>query len=580
MTAPARVSRELKLRRRLVVSVFIGAAAALVWRTVDLQLHEREFLQSHGDARYLRVDEMHANRGMITDRNGEPLAISTPTESAWIKPVEFVTERQRWPQLAATLETTVEHLETLVLPRMERQFVYLRRHLTPDEGAAIRRLGLRGVGLQREYRRYYPAAEVTAHVIGFTNVDDRGQEGIELAFDGALKGTPGLRRVIKDRLGRVVEDVERLQPIRPGRDIPLSIDERVQYAAYRALKSAVHANRARAGSLVVVDVHNGEIVALVNQPSFNPNNRSELKGEHYRNRAVTDLFEPGSTVKPFTIAAALESGAYEPHTPIDTAPGFFKVGRHTVRDVRNFGALDVAGIIEKSSNVGASKLALSMEPEVLWRQLRAVGIGSLTEVSLPGEGYGRLNDFANWREIEHATLAFGYGMSVTAVQLARAYAAIANGGWLLPLRVVRSDAPPRRERAMQASTAAALREMLSRAVNHGTGQQARVDGYSVAGKTGTVHKSTVDGYAENRYLSLFAGMIPAAQPRLVAIVVIDEPKGGEHFGGRVAAPIFSAVMAEATRVLNIPPDRVAEPSAPRVWLAGHAAPGDAERGPQ
>ncbi|MCB1745846.1 MAG: penicillin-binding protein 2 [Gammaproteobacteria bacterium] len=574
MSERARFNRELKARRRIVVAAFFAFAGVLVWRAVVLQMHDSDFLQTHGDARYLRVEQIHADRGMVLDRNGEPLAISTPTQSAWIKPGEFVREREHWGELGEILGVSVEQIDTLVMPRLGRKFVYLRRHLAPDEGAAIEKLDLDGLWLQQEYRRYYPVAEVTAHVVGFTNVDDRGQEGVELAFDEMLKGEPGLRRVIKDRLGRVVEDVERLHPLRPGKDVYLSIDERIQYVAYRALKNAVHAHHARAGIMVIVDPRSGEIVALVNQPSFNPNNRADLKVEHYRDRAVTDLFEPGSTIKPFTIATALESGQYQPDTVIDTAPGYFKVGRDTVRDVRNYGTLDVAGVIEKSSNVGSSKIALSMEPELLWNSLRSFGFGSLTDAALPGETYGRLNDYANWSQIEHATLAFGYGLSVTAVQLARAYTVLANGGWMQPLSIVRRDGPPPRTRVIKTSTARTVRRMMEKVITVGTGQRAAVPGYTVAGKTGTVHKSIDSGYAEHRYLSLFAGIIPARKPRLVAVVVIDEPDSGEHFGGQVAAPIFAEVMREATRILNIAPDADTREQAQAVWLAGlHPATG-------
>ena len=565
---PRSVTRkELRLRRRVIVTIFIAAASILGWRAIDIQLNDREFLQSHGDARYLRTEKIDANRGMILDRTGEPLAISTPIQSAWVNPNRFIQVRDRWPVLAELLGMTVDHVETLVIPRLDRKFVYLRRHLTPDESTAIRELNISGVALTEEDRRYYPAAEFTAHVVGFTNVDDQGQEGIELSFDALLKGEPGLRRVIKDRLGRIIEDVERLRPIRPGRDVTLSIDKRIQYVAYRELKSAVKANNARAGSVVILDVNTGEIVALVNRPSFNPNNRGDLKGEHYRNRAITDLFEPGSTIKPFTIAAALESGRYTPQTVINTAPGYFKVGRHIVRDIKNFRRLDVAEIIEKSSNVGASKIALSLEPELLWRVFRACGFGSVTEVLLPGEAYGRLNEYRNWREIEHATLAFGYGLSVTTIQLAKAYMTLANDGWAQPLRIVRRDEIPPRQRAIKGSTARAIRTMLERAVRNGTGRAAAIPGYSVAGKTGTVHKSTVGGYAEDRYMSIFAGMIPAHRPRLVAVIVIDEPKSGEHFGGRVAAPIFANVMHEATRILNIAPDLPSPKAADNANLA-------------
>ncbi|MEX2479725.1 MAG: penicillin-binding protein 2 [Gammaproteobacteria bacterium] len=571
MNERTRIARELKFRRRLVVTVFLCAAAALASRAVELQLYESDFLQSHGDARYLRVEQIHADRGMVLDRTGEPLAISTPTQSAWLMPSDFLQERERWPELARTLGISVAQLETLVIPRLDRQFIYLRRHLTPDEGQAIRKLGLAGVGLQQEYRRYYPAGEVTSHVIGFTNVDDRGQEGVELAYDEQLRGVAGLRRVIKDRLGRVVEDVERLQPIRPGEDLMLSIDERVQYVAYRALKNAVHTERARAGSMVIVNPTTGEILALVNQPSYNPNNRGELKVEHFRNRAVTDVFEPGSTMKPFTVAIALETGRYQPDTVIETTPGRFMVGRNTVRDIKNFGPLTVAGVIEKSSNVGASKIALSLDRETLWHGLRRFGFGTATDVSLPGEAYGRLNDHVNWSDIEHATLAFGYGLSVTAVQLTRAYSVLANDGWLQPLSIVRRDTPPPRERVISPATARAVRAMLERVVTDGTAKLAQVPGYSVAGKTGTVHKSIVSGYADNRYLSLFAGMIPAGEPRLVAAVILDEPMGSEHFGGRVAAPIFATVMREATRILNIPPDAPGQQPPAPVWLATRAS---------
>ncbi len=560
------VTRELRFRRRFVMSLFIMAAVIMIWRAVDLQFHEVEFLQSHGDARYLRIDEIHANRGMIVDRNGLPLAISSPALSVWVRPKPFIADKSRWSEVVAVLGTTIEHLETLILPRSNRHFVYLKRHITPEQGAALKALEVAGLELQGEYRRYYPAAEVTAHVVGFTNVDDHGQEGIEREFEDVLRGEPGQRRVIKDRLGRVVEDVERLQETRPGRDIVLSIDNRVQYAAYRELKNAVHKHRARAGSLVVVEAHSGEVIAMVNQPSFNPNNRSDRKDEHYRNRAVTDLFEPGSTIKPFTISAALESDRFTPASEINTAPGKFKLGQHTVRDIRNFGVLDISGVIEKSSNVGASKLALSMEPERLWRALRAVGVGSTSDIALPGETFGRLREYEHWREIEHATLAFGYGMSLTAVQLARAYTSIANDGWLLPLSILKTNEVGYRERAFAASTAGALRLMLKKVIEQGTGQMAKVPGYSVAGKTGTVHKATVEGYAEDLYLSLFAGMIPADKPKLVAVVVIDEPRAGEHFGGRVAAPIFSSVMSAATRILDIAPDLPAEDGVP-MWLA-------------
>lgn len=541
------------MRRKLVLSLFTLFACVLGWRAMDLQLTNREFLQDHGDARYLRTVATPAHRGMITDRNGEPLAISTPVKSVWGQPRVMVQYRDEWPQLASLIGTTTEHLEALVLPRQDREFVYLKRHAAPETSAAVTAAGFNGVGLLEEQRRYYPAAEVTAHTLGFTNVDDEGQEGIELAFDETLRGKPGSRKVIKDRLGRVIEHVEQIKPTQPGRNLTLSIDKRIQYIAYRELKAAVLAHKAEAGSMVVLNPHTGEVLALVNQPSFNPNNRGQLKGDNYRNRAVTDVFEPGSTIKPITIAAALESGQYRPDTPIDTAPGTFKVGRHTVTDVRNFGALDVAGVIAKSSNVGASKIALSLEPELMWHAFNGVGFGMSSGIGLPGEANGHLSDPRNWRDIEQATLAFGYGLSVNVMQLARAYTVLAADGLLRPLSITKVETAPAGHRVMSAVTAQAIRNMLLRVTTEGTGRAAAVAGYPVAGKTGTVHKATTRGYAEDRYLSLFAGIMPAAAPELVAVVLIDEPQSGEHFGGRVAAPIFSRVMADAARVLGLTP---------------------------
>lgn len=551
---PGSFSTSAEFRRRLVLLVFAISAGVLAWRAMDLQLTNREFLQDHGDARYLRIVETHAHRGMITDRNGEPLAISTPVQSVWAQPRILVQRRADWPKLANLIGTTVEHLQALILPRTDREFVYLKRHVSPQTATKVNEANLAGVGLLEEQRRYYPAAEVTAHTLGFTNVDDEGQEGIELAFDSTLRGEQGSRKVIKDRLGHIIEHVEQIKPTQAGGNLVLSIDKRIQYVAYRELKAAVQAHNAEAGSMVIVDSTNGEVLALVNQPSFNPNNRGDLKGDHYRNRAVTDLFEPGSTIKPITIAAALESGHYFPDTPIATDPGYFKVGQHVVSDSKNFGKLDVAGVITKSSNVGASKIALSLEPELLWRTLNGVGFGANSGAGLPGEAAGRLSDAKNWRDIERATLAFGYGLSVNTMQLARAYSVLAADGILRPLSITKLQDVPDGQRVLSVSTAREVRKMLQSVTTDGTGRAAAVSGYNVAGKTGTVHKSTARGYAEDRYLSLFAGMLPAARPELVAVVVIDEPKSGEHFGGRVAAPIFAKVMQEASRIRGLTPN--------------------------
>lgn len=567
--------QQSRMRRNTVLGVFGVVAAVLAWRAVDLQFSDREFLQQRGDARYLRVVETEAHRGMITDRNNEPLAISTPVNSVWGNPGVLLQQRARWPELAKILGLSLEHLETMILPRRSREFVYLRRQVSPAVAAAIAKAGIPGVNLVDEYRRYYPTVEVTGNLLGFTNVDDRGQEGIELAFDSALRGTPGQNRVIRDRLGRTVEHVERLRPVQQGRDLALSIDRRLQYVAYRELKKAVAERKATAGHMVILDARTGEILALVNQPSFNPNNRGDYKGDQFRNRAVTDLFEPGSTLKPFTVAAGIESGLYTPTTLIETGPGRFKVGRHVIKDIHNYGTLDVSGVIEKSSNVGTVKIALSLEREQFWSLLSSVGFGQITGVELPGEVQGRLAEWRNWREIEWATMAYGYGLSVTSLQLARAYGAIANGGMLQGVTILRQDKPVPGVRVMSETTALAVREMLRLTVDgdRGTGKAARVKGYQVGGKTGTVHKNkATGGYADKDYLSLFAGIIPISAPRLIAVVIIDGPQGDQYYGGLVAAPVFGSVMHEAVRILNIPPDAPVADEEKALRIAGWTQP--------
>ena len=553
------------LRRRFVLALLVSSSALLIWRAIDLQLNEHEFLKDRGDARHIRVVAMAANRGTITDRHGEPLAISTPVNSVWAVPRQLWQAQDRWQELAKLLSTNAEHLRTLIEPRIDREFVYLKRHVEPSLAKQVMALGIDGVALLQENRRYYPTAEVAAHVVGFTNVDDTGQEGVELALENLLSGRPGAKRVLKDRLGRIVENVESIRAPHPGTDVALSIDKRVQFLAYRELKSAVHAHRAKSGSIVVLDVQSGEILAMANQPSFNPNNRSGLKGEYYRNRAVTDVFEPGSTIKPFTIAAALESGEFRPQSLIDTRPGFFAVGRHAVRDMKNYGVIDLSSVIVKSSNVGASKVALSMDPIVLWEFFHRVGFGASTFSGFPGESSGRLTDHQNWRDIEHATMAFGYGLSATSLQLAHAYGVLANDGVAVPTSILRVQHPPNGQRLFSARTALQIKSMLTEVVRSGTGRMAAVSGYHIAGKTGTVHKPANDGYAEDRYVSLFAGMAPATRPKLVAVIVIDEPQGVDYFGGRVAAPIFARVMRDALRLLNIPPDAL-EPTMEMVAL--------------
>lgn len=544
-------------RRGLILGLFAFGMLVLLARAFDLQVLKRDFLQGEGDARHQRVVAIPAHRGMITDRNGEPLAISTPVDSVWANPQETALAREQLPRLARLLGLDLDELQRRLAERADREFVYLQRHINPDLAREVMALGVPGVSLQREYRRYYPMGEVAAHVLGFTNIDDRGQEGLELAYDSWLSGQPGAKRVIRDRLGRVVEDVEQLRAPRPGKSLRLSLDRRVQYLAYRELKAAVQAHAARSGSVVVLDAATGEILAMVNQPAYNPNTRKGLRGELYRNRAVTDVFEPGSTIKPFTIAAALEAGRYDPSSLIDTAPGFYRVGGHTIRDARNYGTIDLGTVIMKSSNVGASKIALSLEPERLWSIFSRVGFGQVTASGFPGEAAGVLTDPRRWRELERATLAFGYGLSVTPLQLAQAYAVLAADGLHHPTRfVAEADAPPA-ERVMSASTARQVRAMLEGVVSPGgTGRRAAVAGYRVAGKTGTVRKVGAGGYTEDRYVAVFAGMAPASHPRLVTVVMINEPRTGGYYGGEVAAPVFSRVMSGALRLLDIPPDAI------------------------
>ncbi|MEX2524677.1 MAG: penicillin-binding transpeptidase domain-containing protein [Gammaproteobacteria bacterium] len=551
----SRVAASFRNRTWLLVMIFITVTALLLWRAFYLQILNKDFLRNHGDARSLRTVTIPAHRGMITDRHNEPLAISTPVDSIWVTPREVLEEEEKLPQLAALLDMPAAELQQMLLDRTGREFLYLKRHISPELAVSVNDLAMRGVNLQREYKRYYPAGEVTAHLLGFTNVDDSGQEGIELAFDHWLRGTPGEKRVLQDRLGRVVQNVESIRPADPGRDLHLSIDRRVQYLAYRELKSAVQFYSARGGSLVMLDAGTGEVMAMAVQPAYNPNNRSGLKSENYRNRAVTDVFEPGSTVKPFTIAAALMSGMYSTESQIATGPGHVRVSDHTIRDIRNYGTLDPAGIIKKSSNVGASKIALSLGPKPLWNLYSDLGFGLPTGSGFPGESAGVLNSYHNWSEVELATIAFGYGISMSALHLAQAYAAIANDGVLQPISLQRQDEPAAGRRIMPAAVARSIRSMLEEVVSEGgTGRRAGVPGYLVAGKTGTVRKSTRGGYAEDRYLSLFAGMAPSSDPDLVMVVVIDEPQGEEYYGGQVAAPVFSKVMKGALRILNIPPD--------------------------
>lgn len=544
-------------RLTAVVVALALAAVALVARAAQLQVGESEFLRAQGDARNLRVEPLAATRGLILDRNGQPLAVSTPVVSIWANPPQAMTARDRWKELARKAGLDYDDLTDRLLRAQGREFVYVRRHLAPEQAEAILALGVPGIHGMTEYRRYYPAGEVAAHLVGFTNIDDDGQEGMELAYESSLGARPGKRKVVKDLRGRVVEDVEIIEDARPGRDLVLSIDLRIQYLAHRELAAAVKQHRAEGGSVVVLDVDTGEVLAIANQPVYNPNNRAGTRPAQLRNRALTDLFEPGSTMKTFTVAAGLESGKFRPGTLIETSPGTFRVGNKVISDHRDYGRIDVTTVLTKSSNIGSTKMALALEPAQLLSAFARVGFGQPTGSGFPGESAGSLPQRRQWRPIELATLSYGYGLSVTAVQLAHSYAVLGSGGINHPVTLLRREQPVAGERVYDAALARTLVDMLSTvATTEGTAIRARINGYTVAGKTGTVHKLSGAGYAESEYLSLFAGLAPATRPRVATVVVIDNPATGVYFGGQVAAPVFSAVTAGALRTLNVSPDDV------------------------
>lgn len=552
------VHTPVKFYRMFVIVALIAlSVSVLIWRAFDLHVLDHAFLKGQGDARYLRKVPIATHRGMITDRNGEPLALSTPVHSVWIQPKEFLTEQAQWPKLAKVLKVKISDITKIVMQRKTRDFVYLQRHVTPEVSKQILSLGLAGVSLQREYRRYYPAGEVASHVLGFTNIDDAGQEGLELAYDDWLKGTPGLKRVLKDRLGRVIKHVELIEQPKPGKDLILSVDRRLQYLTYRELKKAVYKHKAKSGSAVILDIKTGEVLAMVNQPSYNPNNRKKLKSRNFRNRAVTDIFEPGSTIKPFTMAAALESGSYRPTTTVDTTPGTLRVGTNMIRDHRNYGVIDLTRIIQKSSNVGMSKIALSIPANQITKMHNNVGFGNSSHSGFPGEVNGLVNPISDKQKIERATLSYGYGLSVTTLQLARAYSVIANKGKRVPIRFTRVDDEVVGKAVLGENTSRQIISMMETVITkEGTGSLAKIPGYRVAGKTGTVKKITMGGYSDKKYLSVFAGLVPASNPRMVMVVTVDEPSGGVYYGGEVAAPVFSNVMAGALRILDVAPDDI------------------------
>jgi cell division protein FtsI (penicillin-binding protein 3) len=552
-------------RSRLMALLILSCFGVLVGRSFYLQVLNNEFLQEKGESRYRRDLEISASRGSISDRNGDVLAISTPMKSVWAIPADARLTPEQTKQLAAVLEMDVKELTRKLAS--DKSFIFLQRQLPPDVGAKVAALKLPGIGLDKEYRRFYPSGEMTAHLVGFTGVDDKGLEGVELAFQGQLLGYAGSRSVIKDRRGQIVEDVGSIKPPQDGKDIRLSIDSKVQYLAFSHLKQAITDYKAKAGGVVVIDTKTGEILALANWPTYNPNNREKLTGAQLRNRALTDTYEPGSVMKPFTAALALENGKVRFDTVINCAPGRMTIGSATISDAHPHGPLTVAQVIQKSSNIGTAKIAALLSPEQMWTMFDAIGLGQAPRLGFPGEVGGRLRPWKGWRPIEQATMSYGHGLSVSLMQLARAYTIFAREGDMVALTLTKADsAPVGTTPIFSQQTAREVRAMLEMATQSGgTAPKAQIPGYRVAGKTGTAYKIEGGQYVR-KYVASFVGFAPVSDPRLVVAVMIDEPGGGAHYGGDVAGPVFAGVMSGALRTLGIPQDgplQVAQSVAPK-----------------
>ncbi|MNQ61210.1 Peptidoglycan synthase FtsI precursor [compost metagenome] len=548
-------------RFRLVLGLLGIMVAAIAWRIIDLQVIDRDFLKGQGDARSLRHIPIPAHRGLITDRNGEPLAVSTPVTTLWANAKEMQTAKEKWPALAAALGQDPKALTERLETQANKEFIYLVRGLTPEQGQLVLDLKVPGVYGIEEFRRFYPAGEVTAHMVGFTDIDDHGREGVELAYDEWLAGVPGKRQVIKDRRGRLIKDVQVTKNAKAGKPLALSIDLRLQYLANRELRNAIIENGAKAGSLVIMDVKTGEILAMVNQPTYNPNNRRNLQPAMMRNRAMIDVFEPGSTMKAISMSAALESGRWKPSDTVEVYPGTLQLGKYTIRDVSKTEGpvLDLTGILINSSNVGMSKIAFDIGGETIFRLAQRIGLGQDTGLGFPGERVGNLPNYREWRKAETATLSYGYGISVTAIQLVHAFSALANNGRLAPLTLIKTDKPPQAAQVMPESVAKTMQGMLQQVIEAPRGVfRAQVPAYHVGGKSGTARKTSVGtkGYAENSYRSLFAGFGPMSDPRFAIVVVIDEPSKAGYYGGLVSAPVFSKVMSGTLRLMNITPDNL------------------------
>ncbi|AEG92048.1 peptidoglycan D,D-transpeptidase FtsI family protein [Ramlibacter tataouinensis] len=558
-SSPLLASKTPVWRSKLIVAGIAAGFLGLAGRAAWVQVFSNDFFQKQGEVRFARTLELPANRGRILDRNGLLLATSVPSPSIWAIPEDVERDKPKLAQLARLLEMPLPELMKK-LDDEDRTFVWLKRQVDEPVAQQIAALGLKGVYQRKEYKRRYPEGEAAAHVVGFTNVEDEGQEGMELAFNRQLAGRPGSRRVIKDRLGRIVEDVrEQVRPV-DGRDLQLSVDSKVQFFAYQKLRDAVVANKAKAGSVVVLDAVTGEVLALANYPSYNPNRRQNLSGEQLRNRALTDTFEPGSTMKPITVAAAMELGRVRHDTVVDTTPGRYSIGGFTINDTHNYGVLDVDGVIQKSSNVGALKIAQKMSPSEMWDTYTALGYGQKPQIDFPGAATGKLRPWKTWKPVEQATMSYGYGLSASLFQMARSYTAFAHDGQIIPATMLKSGEPAAGVSVFSAENAARVRHMLWLAAGPGgTGQKAQTLGYSVGGKSGTARKQVGKGYAAGKYRSWFTGMAPIDKPRIIVAVMIDEPNAGHYYGGTVAGPVFSEVVQQTLRLMNVQPDMSVKP---------------------
>lgn len=540
-------------RRRVLLGFVLMVFGLLVFRGVYLQSTNKEFLQQKGDNRYSRTLKLQADRGKIKDRNGEILAVNSPVKTVWANPKSLEIDSKQKHALMKLLKIKKTSFNKKVANK-NREFVYVKRRISPDLAKQVKALGIVGIHLQSEFKRFYPAGDVVSHVVGFTGVDGEGQEGIELIQNEKLSGLIGKRRVIKDRKGHIVEELEVIAEPRDGQDLVLSIDHRIQYYAFRELAKAVTQFQAKAASAVVLDAKTGEVLAMVNLPTYNPNNPSNIRGKT-RNRAITDIFEPGSTMKPIAIATAMQFGGYKPTTRINTSPGYMTIGPATIHDAHPHDVLTVAEVVKKSSNVGAAKMALSLDKQEMWNTFNDLGFGAATKVGFPGEARGKVRDYKTWRRIEQATMSYGHGISVTLLQMARAYTVFANEGKLMPVSLMRLDKVPNGQQVFSAQVANDVKDMLELVVQPGgTGLKAQVAGYRVGGKTGTAHKLGPAGYEKDKYVGSFVGLAPASNPRFIMAVMIDEPTTGGHYGGTVAAPVFSAVMSEVLRLLSVPHD--------------------------